>query len=308
MAETDSLGEIRHRINAGDRDGAKLALVEHLKAEPDNADGWALLAILLKEPAEQADCYRQVLRIEPDNRQAAAWLEALTAHLPDSAAQEAPSEVLGITLQCAQCGGVTEVRFVGKMRDKRAFCPHCGAQIDLPDTFQRVERRREHEQGPLGESGIEESVVIETRRDHVSGGQLPSDVDDLDEILQALDLPDTEEGAMRDLRERDSVAELTKQVTVSSTSRVEEQEFLDRIMRQEGGGDALDGEIRALLGDQQDATSKPGQFSPEVIIQLAGGPLPPEERRKCHNCGAVISRSDTRCPWCSAPLPASGDE
>jgi len=77
--EANSLDPIRHQINAGDQRGAKITLVELLEAEPDNADAWALLAILLTDPAEQAQCYREILSINPSDRQAAVWLESLTS-------------------------------------------------------------------------------------------------------------------------------------------------------------------------------------------------------------------------------------
>lgn len=40
------------------------------------------------------------------------------------------------------------------------------------------------------------------------------------------------------------------------------------------------------------------------IIQLAGGPLPAEERRTCPHCDATISKAATRCEWCGASLNA----
>ena len=76
--EANSLDSIRHQINAGDQRGARIALAELLEAEPDNADAWALLAILLTDPAEQAQCYREILRINPSDRQAEVWLKSLT--------------------------------------------------------------------------------------------------------------------------------------------------------------------------------------------------------------------------------------
>ena len=84
MMGNELLDPIRHRITAGDRDGARLDLLEILKADPDNAEAWSLLATLLPEPAEQIECYRQVLRIDPADRQAATWLEALSAHLSEA--------------------------------------------------------------------------------------------------------------------------------------------------------------------------------------------------------------------------------
>lgn len=79
----NTLDPIRHQINAGDQRGARLALAELLDAEPDNADAWALLAILLTDPAEQAQCYREILRINPSDRQAEIWLESLTGQVTE---------------------------------------------------------------------------------------------------------------------------------------------------------------------------------------------------------------------------------
>jgi hypothetical protein len=65
--------------------------LELLEAEPDNADAWALLATLLTDPAEQAQCYREILRIAPEDGQAAAWLESLTGQTAEPSAGEQTS-------------------------------------------------------------------------------------------------------------------------------------------------------------------------------------------------------------------------
>jgi hypothetical protein len=304
--ESDLLDAIKHRINAGDREGARLELVALLKSDPDNADAWALLAILLKDPAEQVECYRQILRINPGDRQAAAWLEALSPHVPEAPAREEPPTPEKWTLQCTQCGGVTEVRFVGELRDKRAFCPHCGSQIDLPDTFQRVERRREQEQLPGGASRIVDSVRIETRSDHSPGEGPPREVGDVDQLLQDLALPDLEEETLQQLGEQGMVGGASEQILRSSGTGAEDRGLVDRMLRRVRG-DALNDELDAAALDQAEDLPLPGRLGPEDIIRLAGGPLPPEERRKCLKCGAVVSRSESRCPWCSALLPGAED-
>jgi hypothetical protein len=43
-------------------------------------------------------------------------------------------------------------------------------------------------------------------------------------------------------------------------------------------------------------------LDPANIVERAGDPLPPEARRNCPNCDAVIARDASRCPWCDAPL------
>jgi len=179
-----TLETIRLRVHAGDREGARLALADLLKAEPDNADVWALLAILVKEPDEQAECYRQILRIDPGNRQAAMWLEMLTRPAAESPGRETPS---GVETQHLE--------------------PSPG-ELSPPDML-------------FGELML-------------SGGR--------------------------------------------------------------------------SLGRPGVVPSQPGRLSPGEILELAGGPLAPGERRQCPTCLAVVSRTELKCPWCSAPLPAIEDD
>ena len=40
----------------------------------------------------------------------------------------------------------------------------------------------------------------------------------------------------------------------------------------------------------------------DEILRQAGDPLPEEQRRKCPNCDAVISRDARRCEWCGQEL------
>ena len=107
--EANALDPIRHQINAGDQRGARIALVELLEAEPDNADAWALLAILLTDPAEQAQCYREILRINPSDRQAEVWLESLTGQVTEqpTGAQTLAQGPSGRS--CPRCGSMVKV-------------------------------------------------------------------------------------------------------------------------------------------------------------------------------------------------------
>lgn len=306
MMENDLLDAIKHRINAGDRRGARLELTALLDSDPDDADAWALLAILLQDPVEQVECYRQILRINPDDRQAVAWLEALSQYLPEASQQEGPSTPDQWTLRCAQCGGVTEIRFVGELRDKRAFCPHCGSQIDLPDSYQRGERQRQQDELPGEGSRAVESVRIETRSDGPPGEEPVAEAGRIDQVLQDLDLPAVDDETLQQVGEQGMDSGLGERpVHVSGTS-VEDRGLVDRMLRRVRGQSLSDTADPAAL-DQVEGTPLPGRLSPEDILRLAGGPLPPEERRKCPRCGAVVSRSESKCPWCSAHLSGAED-
>ena len=199
------LDPIRHQITTGDRQGAKLALLELLEAEPANTDAWALLATLLADPAEQARCYREILRITPGDSHAAAWLESLT-------------------------GGAAEPAI------------------------------RAH---------------------------------DLEQILDDVVLPET--------GDRSPVPHLDREAAPWPS---EPKGFLDGLLgRLRGRTPGPEPGAEALVLGQEEIKSAAGAISPELILRLAGGPLAPEERCRCPECDAVVSRLDQKCPWCSAGLP-----
>jgi len=177
----DLIEPLRQRIETGDREGAKRALAAILRADPRNVPAWMLLAALIKDPARQADCYRQVLRLDPANPQAAARLRAL--QVPEASPKSPGQRVAESHIDAQEPG-----RLAGLLR-------LLGMQV--------------------------------------TGLQTPANA----------------------------------------------------------------GDVRA----------QSGQLSPDDVIQLAGGPLPPEERWACPQCGAVVPRSAEKCAWCGAPLPGPGD-
>lgn len=231
----DSLEAIRHQINAGDPEGAKLALRALLEAEPDNTAGWALLAILLPDPAEKAECYRQILRVNPKDRHAAAWLEALQ---PDV---RRPS--MDSMLDSSQPG-------------------------DLPETG-----------SPAAEGH-------------------------LDDLLDELGLPGLD-GAGAHPPEQQIDRDLGGDLARWSERQSTRPGFLGRLLGRRQRARPEPGSLTSSF-EEDDAAAQPGSMNPSDILRMAGGPLPPEERRKCRNCGAVVSRRDSRCPWCSASLRDAG--
>ena len=83
------LNLIWQQVQTGDRLGAKKELVHFLREQPGNVQGWLLMATLLDEPAQQAECYRKVLRLDPQNRRAATMLQQLASF--DTPSSETPS-------------------------------------------------------------------------------------------------------------------------------------------------------------------------------------------------------------------------
>jgi DNA-directed RNA polymerase subunit M/transcription elongation factor TFIIS len=270
----DPLDTVKRRIEAGDREGAKRTLFHTLNVEPDNVAAWALLATVLDDPDRQADCYRRILALDPGNREAAEKLRQITG----GPRQTPPSSETG-PLQCPQCGGAMEARFAGPLRDKRAVCPYCGTEVDLPDAYQRIQRQKEQAHHPWGSRTVEETV-IETRSDHAEG--LP----DLDEVI-----PESEAG--RRVLEPEELARWVEDQKETRQESRKPSGLLGKVLH------FLTGKTPAAMTRGASPASPASEsLAPDEIIQAAGGPLPPEERRKCPKCGATISKRASRCTWC----------
>ena len=56
---------------------------------------------------------------------------------------------------------------------------------------------------------------------------------------------------------------------------------------------------------QDTFSARMGSLSTREMIEIAGAPLAPEERRSCPHCSAVVSRTENKCPWCSFDLSQS---
>ncbi|HOU14626.1 MAG TPA: hypothetical protein PKZ84_16085 [Anaerolineae bacterium] len=69
-------------VRMGFYDDARRSLLQFVRQDPNNALAWLWLAQALDDPKRQLDCLRQVLRIDPDNQDAVAGMEALRAGRP----------------------------------------------------------------------------------------------------------------------------------------------------------------------------------------------------------------------------------
>lgn len=163
----NALDEIRAQIGRGDIDGARHALGAYLQQHRGSVAAWSLLADLVSDPAQLADCYRHILDLDPGNAEAADAVQRLAEGVGRT----------GTALRCPRCGGKTMVRVVGELKDKRATCQHCGTEVDLPDVYRRVERQHREERH-LTHTCIVDGTVIETRGDYAPGRGVGELVDD----------------------------------------------------------------------------------------------------------------------------------
>ena len=206
------------------------------------------------------------------------------------------------------------MHFVGDTRDKRAICSYCGTEVDLPDSYHRIQKLREHQRLPGGGDRTVERTVIETRRDGISAaGDFDSHPTKLQQIIQIM----TEKGATA-LNEGHLKTLRESGINLSFDPEILDPETIQEL--QEQGFDIFTDSpgsqyTKTVTKSTQEKTrsifkrpffkwgkgvQKPKPLSLEELILLAGGPLPPDERRNCPNprCGAVISKSASKCPWC----------
>jgi hypothetical protein len=197
-----------------------------------------------------------------------------------------------------------EVRFVGDLQDKRATCQYCGTELDLTDTYQQVKRQQEREKRPWGTRTVE-TTVIETRSDRagdLADGPVPEFVDGwLEE--RGISIPEGDlqqrlkkRGRLVIFRTGLDRGRVTLRRTTQETGREDRNrsgvlKVLDFLSR--GGSTVGTPDVSPVLPSDRSLT-------PDEIIEAAGGPLPPGERRECPECGATISRQASRCTWCGA--------
>ncbi len=74
---TDQLREASTVLQQGDKKTARLILKEVLNKNPKSERGWLLLAKTANQPSKIRFCLQQVLRINPENKEARNWLEEL---------------------------------------------------------------------------------------------------------------------------------------------------------------------------------------------------------------------------------------
>jgi len=89
---TDKLLElVRLCIQSGENENALNILTGLLRADQNCVPAWELMALLQEDPRKRADCYQQILRLEPGHQIAKDSLTALSGesdHLPPPEVQQ----------------------------------------------------------------------------------------------------------------------------------------------------------------------------------------------------------------------------
>lgn len=112
-------------------------LTLRIRNNPDDLDAWKAIAALVDDPKKKMDCQGQIDRI--------------------IAKRQSP-------VVCPKCGAGMNIYFAGELHDKRAKCPYCGTEIDIPDNYSKVVI--EKQTGPGIFVPDTEAVVYERRSDN----------------------------------------------------------------------------------------------------------------------------------------------
>jgi tetratricopeptide (TPR) repeat protein len=81
-------------LEIGDREGAVKELVKFLRSKPRDVDAWFFLAQAIDDKNKKADCYRQILRIDPTHDLAQENLRKLfTPSTSTSESQNSPGVI-----------------------------------------------------------------------------------------------------------------------------------------------------------------------------------------------------------------------
>ena len=127
------------------------ALSERIRKNPDDLEAWQSLQAQVDDVRKKQDCQAQIERIR--------------------AKRQSP-------VICPQCGGGMEIYFAGELRDKRARCPFCKTEIDIPDAYSKMVVEQESGFGKVLPGA--QFTVYERRADN-PGGKITSD--EIDQLM-----------------------------------------------------------------------------------------------------------------------------
>jgi len=113
------LNLIWQQAQTGDRLGARRELARRLREQPDDVQAWLLMAALLDEPEQQAECCRKVLYLDPQNRHAATMLQRTISqeNAPETSLPSSSSVQIPELFDYTTGGGVDEERLAALTRE-----------------------------------------------------------------------------------------------------------------------------------------------------------------------------------------------
>ena len=164
-----------------------------VRKNPNDLDAWKAISEMVDDPKKKKDCQEQIDRI--------------------MAKQQSP-------IICPQCGAGMTIYFAGELHDKRAKCPYCATDVDIPDSFSRtvVEKK-----AGFGQLLPETNVTTYERRADNNGATITSD--EIDKLIM-------EKGLIAARKELE--ARGIKDLKISGFSGIDKSTDENRILEEEG--------------------------------------------------------------------------
>jgi hypothetical protein len=293
---------ILEMVKSGKRKETLPKLSSFIKKHPENKEAWWLMLSMVDGKAKKADCYRQILKLDPNDVIARAHFDALLEVDVDEERIEVSDETPDKSLpdRCPNCAGDLDIHFIGELKDKWAVCPYCQTKIDLPDAFRRVKRiSEEHER--KGKKTRVETTVIETR------GDKQIDFENLPPEVQELLKDGTSDGSgklRREILEKVTkggiaIQKLENENTWLKKNGEFSSELLHELLSMKSPENATVKEFLAFLVEAERLSKEIPLEESQVHLLEA---LPADEQVNCPQCDAVISKFADKCEWCSEPL------
>jgi hypothetical protein len=185
------------------------------------------------------------------------------------------------SLPCPTCGGPTEAWPNPDGSGHLTVCPTCSsetpAEVDKPNALQE----------PTPEKSVDPATrfreLIAQSQDAPMEGAWP------ESLLE--DLPE-------EARNR-----LTKPTPPTPSKKTEEfGQDLETSLRDRGYFIEQDAHGARIRGDPDSEALSPYDVV-RLVADLEGGVVPIDKRRHCPKCDAVVPLEETRCQWCSEPIP-----
>ena len=99
MTKQELFKQADYTFQRGNRELAKKYLQDYLIQYPQEEAAWMLMAKMVDEPQQKAECYRRALKINPNNNEAKIWIARLNSNtqtLPKFPARQNPSPIRNI--------------------------------------------------------------------------------------------------------------------------------------------------------------------------------------------------------------------
>jgi hypothetical protein len=198
-----------------------------IRKNPDDLEAWKSVLALVDDPKKQKDCQDQIDRIITKG--------------------QAP-------IICPQCRAGMTVYFAGEMHDKRAKCPYCGTEIDIPDAYAKtvVEKHT-----GFGDILPETDVTVYERRADNAGATITSG--EIDKLIM-------EKGLISARQELE--AKGIKGLKIDDFSGIDKSSQANRILEEDGAKALAKSQGAIMLSTKQANAMIKGIVAFCIIVPL----------------------------------------